>query len=55
LRGFEQGEIAEGGLTAFNIALQQFHHAVADRKALLTGAPQNLPRPGAPFRVTGTL
>jgi hypothetical protein len=55
LRGFEQGRIAEAALTAFNIALQQLHHAVADRKALLTGAPQNLTRPGAPFRVTGTL
>ena len=32
---FEHGAIEEGALTAFNIALEQFHHAVADRKALL--------------------
>ncbi len=39
-------------MTAFNIALEQFHNAVADRKALL---PHNLQRAGAPFRVSGTL
>ncbi|WP_213775737.1 TAXI family TRAP transporter solute-binding subunit [Bradyrhizobium sp. dw_78] len=52
---FEHGAIAEGALTAFNIALEQFHNAVADRKALLTGVPQNLSRTGVPLRVTGTL
>jgi TRAP transporter TAXI family solute receptor len=55
LHGFEQGAIEEGALTAFNIALEQFHNAVADRKALLISMPQNLQRAGAQFRATGTL
>ena len=55
LHCFEQGAIAEGTLTAFNIALEQFHNAVADRKALLMSIPQNLQRAGAQFRATGTL
>jgi TRAP transporter TAXI family solute receptor len=36
---FEHGAIEEGSLTAFNIALEQFHNAVADRKALLASVP----------------
>lgn len=32
---YEHGAIQEGTLTAFNIALEQFHNAVADRKALI--------------------
>ena len=52
LQQFERGAIPEGALTAFNIALAQFHHAVADRKALL---PHNPQRANAPLRVTGTL
>jgi TRAP transporter TAXI family solute receptor len=54
LQCFEQGSLAEGALTSFNIALGQFHQAVADRRALLMDAPQNLQRTGAPLRVTGT-
>src|SRR6202012_642503 len=41
LQRFEHGAIDEGALTSFNIALSQFHHAVADRKALLANIPQN--------------
>jgi TRAP transporter TAXI family solute receptor len=41
---FEHGTMEEGALTAFNIALEQFHNAVADRKALLLIAPQAQPR-----------
>jgi TRAP transporter TAXI family solute receptor len=52
---FDRGAIEEGALTAFNIALEQLHHAVADRKALLLSLPQNLQRAGAQFRATGTL
>jgi TRAP transporter TAXI family solute receptor len=52
---FEHGAIQQGSLTAFNIALEQFHNAVADRKALLMNMPQNPQRAGAPFRATGTL
>ena len=32
LQCFEHGAIEEGALTAFNIALEQFHNAVADRQ-----------------------
>jgi TRAP transporter TAXI family solute receptor len=52
---FEHGAVAEGALTAFNIALGQFHNAVADRKALLISVPQNPPRAGVQFRATGAL
>jgi TRAP transporter TAXI family solute receptor len=55
LHSFEHGAVEEGALTAFNIALEQFHHAVADRKALLMSMPQNLQRASAQFRATGTL
>ncbi len=43
LNCFENGAIEEGSLTAFNIALEQFHNAVADRKALLADRPHNPP------------
>jgi TRAP transporter TAXI family solute receptor len=55
LHCFEDGAIQEGALTAFNIALDQFHHAVADRRAILANMSQNLQRAGAQFRATGTL
>ncbi|GAC1634120.1 MAG: TAXI family TRAP transporter solute-binding subunit [Bradyrhizobium sp.] len=55
LQSFEHGTIEEGALTVFNIALEQFHHAVADRRALLINMSQNLQRAGAQFRATGTL
>jgi TRAP transporter TAXI family solute receptor len=55
LQCFEHGAIEEGALTSFNIALEQFHHAVADRKALLANLPQNLQRASAQFRATGAL
>lgn len=52
---YDHGAIDDGALTAFNIALEQFHNAVADRKALLLSLSQNLrATPGAPFRATGT-
>src|SRR4030081_542228 len=53
LRCFEHGAIDEGALNAFNIALEQFHNAVADRKALLASMPQNLQRAGVQLRATG--
>jgi TRAP transporter TAXI family solute receptor len=52
---FEQGTIPQGSLTAFNIALEQFHDAVAGRKALLMNMPQSLQRSGTTLRATGTL
>jgi len=54
LQCFEHGAVDQGALTAFNIALEQFHNAVADRKALLISMPQNLQRAGAQFRAAGT-
>jgi TRAP transporter TAXI family solute receptor len=54
LHSFEHGAVQEGALTSFNIALSQFHQAVADRKAQLMNLPQNLQRAGASLRVTGT-
>lgn len=53
LQCFEHGAIEEGTLTAFNIAIEQFHNAVADRKALLLSMPQNLQRASAQFRAAG--
>jgi TRAP transporter TAXI family solute receptor len=53
LERFEHGAVEEGALTTFNIALEQFHNAVADRKALLTSMPQNLQRASAQFRAAG--
>jgi TRAP-type uncharacterized transport system substrate-binding protein len=52
---FEHGAIGEGSLTAFNIALEQFHNAVADRKALLVSMPQNSPRPNVQLRSSAAL
>lgn len=51
---YEHGAIEEGTLTAFNIALEQFHNAVADRKALLLSMPQNLQRAATQFRAAGS-
>jgi hypothetical protein len=55
LQCFDDGAIEEGALSAFNIALDQFHNAVADRRATLALMPQNLQRASAQFRATGTL
>ena len=50
LRCFDHGAIEEGALTAFNIALDQFHVAVADRKSVLFTLAQHLQRTGAQIR-----
>jgi len=47
LRCFDSGAIEESALTAFNIALDQFHAAVADRKTVLLNPPQSPPRAAA--------
>lgn len=54
LECFEHGAIEQGTLTAFNIAIEQFHNAVADRKALLMSMPQSLQRASAQFRAAST-
>ncbi len=46
LHCFEDGAIEEGSLTAFSIALEQFHNAVADRKAVLADLPEKPARNG---------
>ena len=55
LQCFDDGAIEEGALTAFSIALEQFHNAVADRKTLLNSMPQNLQRASAQFRASATM
>jgi len=45
LHCFEDGAIEEGSLTAFSIALEQFHNAVADRKTYLLDSNSNDARP----------
>ena len=54
LQCYEHGAIEQGTLNAFNIALEQFHNAVADRKTLLMSMPQTLQRTSAQFRAAGT-
>jgi TRAP transporter TAXI family solute receptor len=54
LQCFERGAIEQGTLTAFSIALEQFHNAVVDRKMLLMSMPQTLQRAGVQFRAAGT-
>ena len=45
LHCFEDGAIEEGSLTAFSIALEQFHNAVADRKTFLLDMASKDTRP----------
>ncbi|MGO9358962.1 MAG: TAXI family TRAP transporter solute-binding subunit [Xanthobacteraceae bacterium] len=47
LHCFEDGAIDEGSLTAFNVALDQFHAAIADRRNVLMAQP---PRPAVQLR-----
>ena len=53
LHCFEDGAIEEGSLTAFSIALEQFHNAVADRKMFLINLPEKArgPRSAPPVQV----
>jgi TRAP transporter TAXI family solute receptor len=48
LHCFEDGAIEEGSLTAFSIALEQFHNAVADRKTFLLEVQDEPVRPAKP-------
>jgi TRAP transporter TAXI family solute receptor len=47
LNCFEHGAVAEDTLSAFNIALDQFHNAVADRKTWLADSPSSRRRSSA--------
>jgi TRAP transporter TAXI family solute receptor len=53
LNCYEHGAIEEGTLTAFNIALEQLHNAVTDRKFLMMNTPP--PRPNVQLRAGGAL
>lgn len=46
LNSYDDGAIEEGDLSAFSLALEQFHRAVADRKAAMNNMASDL----APFR-----
>jgi TRAP transporter TAXI family solute receptor len=41
---YDDGAIEETDLAAYHLVLEQFHHAVADRRAALGGTPLNLSR-----------
>ncbi len=51
LNCYENGAIDSAALTAFSIALEQFHNAVADRKTLLAAVPPAPLRPARPQAV----
>ena len=44
LECFDDGAIEETDLAAYHLVLEQFHHAVVDRRAALGGTPVNLGR-----------
>jgi TRAP transporter TAXI family solute receptor len=41
---YDDGAIEESDLAAYSLVLDQFHHAVVDRRAAITGTTVNLPR-----------
>jgi TRAP transporter TAXI family solute receptor len=41
---YDDGAIEEGDLAAYSLVLEQFHHAVVDRRAAITGTALDLPR-----------
>ncbi|WP_204307054.1 hypothetical protein, partial [Klebsiella aerogenes] len=41
---YDDGAIDEGDLSVIGLTLEQFHHAVADRRAALNGDRPGLPR-----------
>ena len=44
LESYDDGAIEEGDLSAIGLVLEQFHHAVADRRVAIGGAAPDLPR-----------
>lgn len=44
LNSYDDGAIEEGDLSAFGLALEQFHHAVVDRRVAIAAAAPDLPR-----------
>jgi TRAP transporter TAXI family solute receptor len=41
---YDDGAIEEGDLAAYGLVLEQFHHAVVDRRAAISGTAADLPR-----------
>jgi hypothetical protein len=41
---YDDGAIEEGDLAAYSLVLEQFHHAVVDRRTALSAAAADLPR-----------
>ena len=44
LECYDDGAIEEGDLSAIGLVLEQFNHAVADRRVAIGGAAPDLPR-----------
>ena len=44
LQCYDDGAIEEGDLSAYSLVLEQFHHAVVDRREAISGAAAELPR-----------
>jgi TRAP transporter TAXI family solute receptor len=44
LECYDDGAIEEGELSAYGLVLEQFHHAVADRRAVIAASPANQSR-----------
>ena len=44
LECYDDGAIDEGDLSAYGLVLEQFHHAVVDRRTVITATPADLPR-----------
>ncbi|MEA2899043.1 MAG: hypothetical protein QOJ84_4658 [Bradyrhizobium sp.] len=44
LEAYDDGAIEEGDLSAFGLVLEQFHHAIADRRAAIAAGETDLPR-----------
>jgi hypothetical protein len=44
LAAYDDGAIEEGDLSAFGLVLEQFHHAIADRRMAIAAAAPDLPR-----------
>ena len=45
LECYDDGTIDENDLAAYGLVLEQFHHAVADRRAVIAGSPARTPVP----------
>jgi hypothetical protein len=44
LECYDDGAIEEGDLSAYSLVLEQFHHAVVDRRAAISAAATDVPR-----------